>query len=358
MGGEKMNNEKSYTYYRNKRIPDWWEIYLPKEINPYKHTDTLTLKKGCLSKYWHIHSSNKHPNFKGAGACNFVHGLIRERFGGVFLTGGYYSGGRQGEISYHEPDHIVYKNAYIGDDNNIHIKNAKLYYEDVIRFVMNVLSEIAKNHMQSGHGYNASEFFPYATDQAIEKNRIEAERKRVNTVKLKEELINLMLDDEFMLDVFECENTTFDACHDIEDGWFNVKFSFKGIKTNLDSEEVSIRIVVDIPALFHAERNKKDKSKATKELQLNFCFYYERQLTKDTNFISLPIPEDKVEDDVKASINERCNAAMEAYNETHMDIIENTNCMPVWRCYPYNIFLDNNIGRLKLIYVSVNSSAH
>jgi hypothetical protein len=30
----------------------------------------------------------------------------------------------------------VYENAYIGEDKNIHIKNAKKYYEDVIRFVI------------------------------------------------------------------------------------------------------------------------------------------------------------------------------------------------------------------------------
>lgn len=346
-----LDSEKKYTYYRNKRIPNWWTYYLPEEKNPYKDKDTLTLEKGCLSAYWHIHSSNKHPNYRGAEACNFVHSLIRERFGGVFLTSNYfYLGGRKGEKDYNEPEHLVYSNAYIGDDGKIHIKNAKRYYEDVIIFVMNVLGEIAKNHMQSGNSYDAREFFPYATDQAREKNRIEAERKRVNTIKLKEELISSMQNKEFMLDIFECEKTSFDACYDFEDGWFNVNFSFKEIKTNLESEDIKVRIVVDFPSLFHAERNKKDKRKATKELQLNFGCYYEKQSTKDTNFISLPIPEDKVTDRVKIRINELCNAAMETYNETHMNIIENTNCKPIWRYYPYNIFLDNNIGRLKLMY--------
>ena len=36
---------------------------------------------------------------------------------------------------------------------------------------MNMLGEIAKNHMQSGNSYNASEFFPYGTDQQIKKGR-------------------------------------------------------------------------------------------------------------------------------------------------------------------------------------------
>lgn len=180
-----MNNERTYTYYRNKRVPEWWIWYLPEEKNPYKASDTLTLQKGCLSDYWYIHSSNKHPNHRGVEACNFVHSLIRERFGGVFLSNDYYYhrlGSRAGVLkTYHEPDHLVYENAYIGEDGNIHIKNAKKYYEDVIRFVMKVLGEITKNHMQSGNCYNATDFFPYSTDRQIEKNRIETERKRDNT---------------------------------------------------------------------------------------------------------------------------------------------------------------------------------
>jgi hypothetical protein len=346
-----MKNEKSYTYYRNKRIPSWWVDYLPEERNPYKEKETLTLEKGCLDGYWLIYSSNKYPNARGVEACNFVHGLVRERFGGAFLTNDYgYSGGAKGVQIYHEPEHLVYENAYIGEDKKIHIKNAKKYYEDVIRFVMNVLGEIAKNHMQSGIGYNADEFFPHATDQEIEKRRIEAEKKRINTSKLKEELIASMKKDDFCMNSFACGDVVFNASYDFEDGWFNVQFAFDGIKTNLDSEENKIKIVVDFPSLYHAERIKKDRSKATKELELNFCFYLERWFTKDTNFISIPIAADKVSDGVKARISELCNTAMEAYNETHMDMIENTNCKPVWRSYPYNIFLDNKIGRLKLVY--------
>lgn len=342
-----MNDEKRYTYYQNKRIPSWWVDYLPQEKNPYRDKETLTLEKGCLANYWHIHSSNKHPNYRGAEASNFVHELVRERFGGAFLSGNYYSGARKGVRDYHEPEHLVYKNAYIGEDGKIHIKNAKAYYEDVIRFVMNVLGEIARNHMQSGYRDNAEEFFPVATDQKIEANRIEAERKQMNTDKQKEIMRERMQKEDFCLDSFECNNVVFYACYDFEDGWY-VRFSFEGIETNFASRE--IKIVVDFPFLYHAERNKKDKSKATKELELDYGFYFEKQPTKDINFISLPIPSEKVSDGVKARINELCNAAMEAYNEAHIDIIENTNVTPILRYYPYNIFLDNKIGRLRLVY--------
>jgi len=345
-----MNNERTYTYYQNIRVPEWWIDYLPEEKNPYKASDTLTLQKGCLSSYWHIHSSNKYPNYRGAAACNFVHSLIRERFGGVFLSDNYYWGGRKGEKLYDEPDHLVYGNSYIGEDGNIHIKNAKKYYEDVTRFVMKVLGEIAKNHMQSGNSFNAREFFPFDTDQEIEKNRIEAERKRVNTIKLKEEMLKQMQESTFCLEEFACEKISFDACYGWEDGWFNVKFSFEGMKTNLDSEIDKIKIIVDFPSLHHADSKKKDRKKATKVLEISFGFYLERKGTRDTNSITLPLAEDKVSETVKNMINYLCNDAMEKYNETHINIIENTNCTPVMRYYPYNIFLDNQIGSLRLEY--------
>lgn len=354
MGVMLMNNERTYTYYQNRRVPEWWIWYLPEEKNPYKASDTLTLEKGCLSDYWYIHSSNKHPNHRGVEACNFVHSLIRERFGGAFLSNGYcYHGlGRRAGVLkiYREPDHLVYENAYIGEDGNIHIKNAKKYYEDVTRFVMNVLGEIAKNHMQSGNSYNASEFFPYSTDQQIEKDRIEAERKRDNTIRIKEELVKQMQERTFCLEEFVCEKVRFDACHDFEDGWFNVHFSFEGMKTNLDSDMDRIKIVVDFPSLFHADLKKKDGKRATKVLDISFGFYLERKATKDTNSITLPLAEDKVSESVKNMINDLCNGAMENYNETHINMIENKNCTPIWRYYPYNIFLDNQIGRLKLTY--------
>ena len=177
-----MYNEPEYIIYRNKRVPGWWGDYLPEEKNPYQATDTLTLEKGYLSNYWHIHSSNKHPNYKGAEACNFVHDMIYHRFGGAFLSGNYGYGGRQGERSYHEPQHIVYENAYIGEDGKIHIKNAKQYYEDVVNFVQKVLREIAKNHYQSSYCYGGAEiFFPYATDAEVERIQRKVEERKVKT---------------------------------------------------------------------------------------------------------------------------------------------------------------------------------
>lgn len=353
MGVVFMNNERTYTYYRNLRVPGWWIDYLPEEKNPYKASDTLTLEKGCLSDYWYIHSSNKYPNHRGVEACNFVHSLIRERFGGVFLSNDYYHilGSRAGTLkTYREPEHLVYENAYIGEDGNIHIKNAKKYYDDVIRFVMNVLGEIAKNHMQSGNSYNAREFFPYSTDQQIEKNRIEAERKRVNTIKLKEDLVKQMQGSTFCLKDFVCEKSSFNASYDYEDGWFNVSFFFEGIKTNLDSDMDEIKIIVDFPSMFHADSKKKDRKRATKVLEISFGFYLKRKATKDTYSITIPIAEDKVSEKVKSTIDTLCNTAMDDYNETHLEMIENINCTPIWRYYPYNIFLDNQIGKLKLTY--------
>lgn len=332
-------------------MPEWWIYYLPEEKNPYKASDTLTLRKGCLSGYWYIHSSNKHPNHRGVEACNFVRSLIRERFGGAFLTTDYYHriGLRAGVLhTYHEPEHLVYENAYIGEDGNIHIQNAKKYYEDVTRFVMYVLDEIAKNHMQSGNSYHASDFFPYSTDQQIEKDRIEAERKRVNTISLKEEMVKQMQESTFCLEEFTCKKTSFNACHDSEDGWFNVCFSFEGMKTNLDSDIDTIKIIVDFPSMYHADFKKKDRKKATKVLEITFGFYLQRKATKDTNTIILPLAEDKVSESVKKRINDLCNGAMEDYNKTHIDMIETTN--PAWRYYPCNIFFDNQIGSLKLVY--------
>ena len=354
MGVAFMNNERTYAYYRNRRVPGWWIDYLPEEKNPYKASDTLTLQKGCLSDYWYIHSSNKYPNYRGVEACNFVHSLIRERFGGVFLSNDYNYhrlGRRAGTLkTYREPEHLVYENAYIGEDGNIHIKDARKYYEDVTRFVMNVLGEIAKNHMQSGNSYNAREFFPHSTDQQIEKNRIEAERKQLNTINLKEKLIEQMQENVFRLEDFSCEKSSFNAFYCWEDGWINANFSFEKMKTNLDSDMDKIKIIVDFPSMFHADLKKKDRKRATKVLEISFGFYLERKATKDTNSITIPIAEDKVSERVKSMINTLCNMAMEDYNETHIEMIENTNCTPVWRYYPYNIFLDNQIGKLKLTY--------
>ncbi len=100
-----MYDEAKYVYYRNKKIPGWWEFYLPDKINPYKKTDTLTLHTGCLTDYWHIHSSNKHPNPRGVEACNYVQNMIYNRFGGAFLSPEWqYTGSHRGQIIYHEKE--------------------------------------------------------------------------------------------------------------------------------------------------------------------------------------------------------------------------------------------------------------
>ena len=157
----RMHKESDYFIYRNRKLPEWWCDYLPDEKKLYKDEETLTLEKGCLANYWHFHSSNKHPNYKGAEACNLVHKMIRERFGGAFLTSDYgLYAGRRGEDIYREPTHLVYEEAYLGEDGKIYIRNAKKYYEDVIVFIQKILREISRNHMPSGNSYDAREFFP------------------------------------------------------------------------------------------------------------------------------------------------------------------------------------------------------
>ena len=147
-----MTDLPKYVTYRNKRIPSWWEIFLPNEQNPYKSGDTLTLLPGCLSDYWHIHSSNKHYNPKGAEACNAVQRMVYERFGGAFLTSPFRTGygGHRGQTIYNEPMHLVYENAYLSDER-IHIKNA-------------------------------SDFFPYETDAQIEKVHQEHQMREEKSV--------------------------------------------------------------------------------------------------------------------------------------------------------------------------------
>lgn len=342
-----MFNESKYVLYRNKRIPGWWEDYLPKEANPYQATDTLTLEKGCLSNYWHIHSSNKHPNYRGAEACNFVHEMIYHRFGGAFLSGCGVGGGRKGEHSYYEPEHIVYKNAYIGEDGKIHIKNAKQYYEDVVSFVQNVLREIAKNHYQSGWDYEARDFFPFATDGQIEENRKKAKEAAVKAEAYRIQLQEYVTSEKFFLDKFEYESVKFTADYDWDDGWFNVYFVFSGIKCNVDSEIGDIIIVVDVPKMFHGDSKQKNTALAIKELEIPYCLYLRG---KEMSYINVTIPLDKVKENVKTTIQEACTEAMEEYNKEHIDMIEYVNCNNVHRYYPYNMFLDNQIGKLKLKY--------
>lgn len=336
-----MNEEPKYVYYRNRRIPGWWRDYLPDERNPYHEKDTLTLEKGCLAGYWHIHSSNKYPNPRGVEACNFVHEMIYIRFGGAFLTADCYSGAR-GEHRYHEPEHLVYKNAYIGDDGEIHIKNARQYYEDVIIFLQIVLREISKNHYQSGNSYEAREFFPTMTDAEMERQHIEWEKQRAK--ELREKLEQYVFGEEFFLENLAFEKVKFDAKHNLDDEWVNENFYFGKITTKIAGENCFLRIVVDMPRLRDSNSKKKNLASATRELEVPYCLY----LLKDG--ITITIPSEKLADSLKKKINEVCNQAMEEYNREHTDMIEYENCKTIYRYYPENIFLDNKIGKLKLVY--------
>lgn len=340
-----MYEEPKYTYYRNKRIPIWWSYYLPDEINPYQTMDTLTLERGCLADYWHIHSSNKHPNYRGAEACNFVHEMIRNRFGGAFLTSKFhFTGGRQGERSYHEPDHLVYKNARLGDDEKIHIKNARQYYEDVISFVQSVLREISKNHYQSGNNYNAHDFFPYQTDAEIAES-IEREKiRKENTKKLQAELEQYILGDTFFIDIFEFKTVRFNASYSTDDGWFNVNFNFKELTTNIAPENGSVRIVINMPDIYYPCSKNKNPNPPTKVMNIPYCLYFYNKPSEDTNTVIITIPGVKISEPVKQKINLACSQAMEEYNREQ----EYSRGQEYRR--GYHFFLDNNIGTLNLFY--------
>lgn len=347
-----MYKETGYVQYRKKRVPAWWMDYLPEEKNPYKENDTLTLQMGCLADYWHIHSSNKHPNFRGVQASNMVHEMVRERFGGAFLTAQYFHiGGRQGEKTYHEPEHLVYENAYLGEAEKIHIKNARQYYEDVVAFVLRVLQEISRNHMQSAGGYgDALMFFPNQTDGEMEESRRQQEERKKNTELLREKLQEEIQKEDFLIREFGYESVEFEASHDFEDGWFNEEFKFRNIVTNLDMENTGIKVIINLPRLFHASTEKKDLQKVNKKVKMDYCLYLERKGSADCSNITLPIPEDKVTDEVKAKINAACNQAMEEYNAGHMEVVEGMSSRLGYKYYPKNYFLDNLIGKLELVY--------
>lgn len=351
-----MYEEPKYVYYRNKRIPAWWTDYLPDEKNPYTNTDTLTLEPGCLTDYWHSHSSNKHPNFRGAEVCNFVQRMVYIHFGGAFLSGNYIWNCHQGQDSYHEPEHIFYENAYIGEDKNIHIKDANKYYEDVIRFVQLVLRETSKNHYPApsgGYGIenNARGFFPHATDAQIEKARINHEQCRLRTAEYRKKLFEYINSDAFSINeiTFEKDEKEFHADFTPDDDWINTYFNFGKVTTNHDKEKGLVQLIIRMPDLFRANFEKKDLSKATKTLEIPFCFYIYIS-PKDAYRIHMPVPKEKVSESVILQIEAACNEAMANYNKAHMDMIVNTSQPSVQRYYPHNIFLDNEIGHLKLVY--------
>lgn len=348
---ELVNETSNYVMYRNRWIPRWWQDYLPDERNPYKKEDTLTLMKGCLCDYWHIHSSNKHYNPKGSEACNAVQRMVYERFGGAFLSSpfrmGY--GGHQGQIIYQEPEHLLYENAYL-DDGKIHIKNARQYYEDVISFVSTVLKTISSNHMQSGNDYGASAFFPSMTDSQIERAHLERQIRAEKTEIFKEECTQLINSLDFSIDEIEYSAVSFSAVYDFEVGWFNAEFSFHDLRTNIGKEVGTIKVLVEIPYLFKGKYEKKDLSKAIKTLELSYCLYLCSK-SEETSRVVLPVPSEKVSAEVKKKIQEACEQAMEEYNAGHMNAIENTNCTPTYRRYPPNFFLDNEIGKIALKYI-------
>ena len=346
-----MTETPKYIMYRNRRIPGWWQKYLPEEKNPYKKEDTLTLIQGCLSDYWHIHSSNKHYNPKGSEACNAVQRMVYERFGGAFLSSpfGMGYGGRQGQIIYHEPKHLIYENAYL-DDGKIHIKNARQYYEDVISFVLKVLKMISSNHMQSGNDYDASDFFPSMTDSQIEKAHLESQIRTEKTKIFKEECLQLINSPAFSIDEFVFSNVTFSAIYDLDDGWFNDEFSFRDLRTNIGEKVGTIKVLVEIPRLSKGRYDRKELSKATKTLEMSYCIYL-CSISEETSRVVLPVPSEKVSTKVKRIIQEACEQAMEEYNASHMNAIENTDCTPTFISYPPNFFLDNEIGKIVLKYV-------
>ena len=321
----KIYDEPKYVIYRNKNIPGWWRLYLPFEKNPYHKSDTLTLQKGCLYDFWHIHSSNKYRNPRGVEACEFAQRMLYNRFGGAFLTNRYMNYcGRNIEYRYNEPDHLVYRNAYL-KGNEIHIKNAYQYYEDVIWFMMNVLREISKNHYQSsnyGFSYN---FFPSKTDAELKRDRIE----RLERKKLTEQLTQYVHSTEFLISYFKYSGVTFNANYDCEDGWYNVRFVFKDIATNIEDK---IAIDIWMPSLYL----KRDGT----TWNGTYCLY----LVSDGSD-PIVIPENKVSDIVKETIQKACTQAMEAYNGEHVlqsidEINYNTK----------NIFLYFNIQELNLTY--------
>ena len=354
-------NTPKYVMYRNKRIPGWWLDYLPDENNPYKKDDTLTLEKGCLNEYWHIHSSNKHLNLRGADACNAVQRMIYDRFGGAFLTGsqGRYYGGHIGQEKYNEPEHLIYENAYLEGDT-IKIKDARKYYEDVISFLLKVLQMISSNHMQSGNNWDAREFFPSMTDAQMEqhkimmeakmeKAKIESQLRNEKTKKLEAERWALINSSDFMIEEIEYSEAGFHADFTPDEDWFNIRLWIKDLKTNIKEEIGRIGVIIDVPTLFRASSKKKDPARATKTLKIQYCFYIDCS-TKETNRITFVIPAEKVSVNVMEKISEACDQAMMKYNSEHFDEIVNTNRTPVYRYYPYNYFLDNDIGKLSVEY--------
>ena len=346
-----MNAEPKYTMYGKRKVPAWWTYCLPRnQQNPYKDSDTLTLDKGCLSEFWHIHSSNKHPRPKGIQATEFAQKLVRDRFGGAFVTpvfGGTFGKWKARHIQ--EPDHLVYENAYLDEQGKIHIKNAKKYYNDVVNFMIDLLRQISANHLPSADYGDGEDFFPSRTDAEIIEDRKKAELRRENTALLKQKLQAMIDDESFLIGRIEFERVSFSARHSIDDGWFNEEFKFS-VFTDQDTENTQINILVDFPRLPSCRHEKKDLSKAVRTCKMNYCFYLHYSRSRDAGHVTLPIPSEKIAEEVKAAVSEACNKAMKEYNEAHTEPeILQTSSGDRTR-YPENIFLDNNIGNIELVY--------
>lgn len=105
--------------------------------------------------------------------------------------------------------------------------------------------------------------------------------------------------------------------------------------------------MVDVPRLFQGNHNKKNPALATKEKKIPFCFYL---WGKEFHHVLAAVPGEKVSDSIKAEIHEVCNQAMEDYNKEHIDILDAGSSILNRDYYPENFFLDNQIGKLKLVY--------
>ena len=190
----------------------------------------------------------------------------------------------------------------------------------------------------------------FLIDAQIEKAKIERRIRDEKNKALKEERLQLINSPDFSIDEIEFSNVVFSAMHDYDDCWFNYEFSFHDLKTNIGEEVGTIKVLVELPHLSKYNYEKKDLSKAKRTLEMSYCLYL-CSTSEETFRVVLPVPSEKVSIKVKKKIQEACEQAMEEYNASHMNAIENTNCTPTHISYPPNYFLDNEIGKIALKYV-------
>lgn len=363
--------------YNGEYVPNWWLNYLPDEKNPYKHTDTLTIKKGELKDFWHIHSSNKYPNPDGIEDCEFVQRMLYRRFGGAFLSN--YDGSTWGrwvneEKKYREPNHLTYENAYL-DEHSIHIKDAHKYYEDVRQFMLDVLHEVTIYRMQSTV-YGISSFFPYRTDAQIEEDRKKYELKKQRTEEYRQKLSEIINGDDFFINEVKFADIEFStAFFGDDDFWFNTYFTTVGFEADQKFRYASLKVcfIIECGCLCDWNHKKKDKSKATKTLKIYYCLFAQsnRKLnsfenapdTVDTEVLdifptTIIVPKSRIGANIESVLLDGCTKAMDKYNAEHTEAKtrevmysghgQYTRRNEIY--YDSNIFLDNNIGKLKLEY--------